>query len=332
MKLDYSSGYYSRLHDGSGSSAKAVVPVVRELVQPASVVDLGCGTGAWLAEFKRQGVQDVLGVDGPHIPVDQLEIKPSEFLASDLSRPIKLRIKFDLAMALEVAEHLNEEEAEEFVESLTRLADAVLFSAAVPHQGGKHHVNEQWPAYWSERFAFHDFVALDPFRRLLWERSDVDWWYAQNLILYVRLDKFAKHGWVAETAERGIPTLIHPSNYLQLAWRNRVMRVAVEIASVTRPGETIVLADENRFGSLYLPERIVRPFIERNGVYFGPPSDAEEAISQLIRMKNEGASYFAIGWPAFWWLNYYRKLASFLDDSCYSVLNNEHVIIFRING
>jgi SAM-dependent methyltransferase len=332
MKLDYSSEYYSLLHDGSGTSAKAVVPVVLELVRPANVVDLGCGTGAWLAEFKRQGVQDVLGVDGPHVSIDQLEIKPTEFLVADLSRPLRLRIKFDLAMALEVAEHLQEEHAEEFVESLTQLADVVLFSAAIPHQGGEHHVNEQWPAYWSERFAFHDFVALDPFRGMLWERSDVDWWYAQNLVLYVRLDKIARYPWVSETAERGIPTLIHPSNYLQQAWRNRVMRVAVEIASATRPGETIVLADENRFGSLYLPERFVRPFIERNGVYFGPPTDADEAISQLIRMKNEGASYFAVGWPAFWWLDHYKKLTAFLDARCHSVLNNEHVIVYRMNG
>src|SRR5262245_36868345 len=105
MKLDYSSKYYNRLHDGSGASAK---PVVLELVRPANVVDLGCGTGAWLAEFKRQGVQDVLGIDGPHIPVDQLEIMPTEFLAADLSLPLKLRVKFDLAMSLEVAEHLPE--------------------------------------------------------------------------------------------------------------------------------------------------------------------------------------------------------------------------------
>lgn len=331
MKLEYSADYYSRLNDGSGASAKAVVPVVKDLVQPTSVVDLGCGTGAWLAEFKRQGVSDVLGIDGPHIPLDQLEIKSSEFLAADLTRPLRLRVKFDLAMALEVAEHLREAQADEFIESLCRLADAILFSAAIPYQGGNHHVNEQWPAYWSERFALHDFVALDPFRRLLWERADVDWWYAQNLILYVRLDKFAKHRWVADTAEKGIPTLVHPSNYLQLAWRNRVMRVAVEIAALTRPGDTIIVVDENRFGSLFLPERNVLPFVERDGQYFGPPSDAEQAVSELIRMRNEGASFIAIGWPAFWWPFHYTKLAAFLDNHCRMLIKNEHVVIYRMD-
>ena len=185
MKTEYSPEYYNRLKSGSRDSAKAIVPVVFDLLRPRSVIDLGCGTGSWLAEFKRQGVADVVGVDGPHIPANQLEIHAREFVAADFSEPLRLRGYFDVALSLEVAEHLNPAQSDEFIDTLTRLAPAVLFSAAIPYQGGEHHVNEQWPAYWVERFAARGFIALDPFRRWLWARSDVDWWYAQNLLLFV---------------------------------------------------------------------------------------------------------------------------------------------------
>jgi SAM-dependent methyltransferase len=330
MKLDYSSEYYSRLKEGAASSAKAVVPEVMELIRPRSVIDLGCGTGAWLAEFKRRGVTDVLGVDGSHIPLSQLEIDPDEFISADLLQPLRLRSYFDLAMSLEVAEHLGEEQADEFVDTLTRLASIVLFSAAIPFQGGAHHVNEQWPAYWTARFETRKYIALDPFRSQLWERSDVDWWYAQNIVLYVRHDQISNYSWISDTTERGIPTFVHPQNYLRQTWENRVLRVAVDIATVTRPGDTIILADEDRFGPTYLPGRAIRPIVERHGTYYGPPRDDEDAIAQLKRMKKEGADYLAIGWPAFWWLKHYKQFAAYLSGNCANVLINDNVMIFGL--
>jgi SAM-dependent methyltransferase len=333
MELDYSPQYYSRLKTGSNDSAKAVVPVVLDLVRPKSVIDLGCGTGAWLSEFKRLGVADILGVDGPHIPVNQLEIEPDEFLIADLTYPLRFRGHFDLAVSLEVAEHLGEAQADQFVEILTQLAPIVLFSAAIPHQGGEHHLNEQWPAYWIERFDRFGFVALDPFRRLLWERPDVDWWYAQNLVLFIRRDQLPRYPQLVASAERspaGIPTYIHPQNYLNQTWKNRVLRVAVDLATATKPGEVIVLADEDRFGPLYLPGRAVRPFVEHEGAYFGPPHDDADAIKQLKRMKNEGATYFAIGWPAFWWLTYYKGLARYLQQHHSVAVRNDDVLLYNL--
>jgi SAM-dependent methyltransferase len=330
MKLDYSPQYYSRLKNGACDSAKAVVPVVLELVRPKSVIDIGCGTGAWLAEFKRRGVADTLGVDGPHLSIDQLEIDPRDFLSADLTLPLRLHSYFDLAVSLEVAEHLGEEQANQFVETLTRLAPVVLFSAAIPYQGGEHHINEQWPAYWAERFDAQNFIALDPFRRLLWERPEVDWWYAQNLVLFVRRDHIVRFPWISTSVERRIPTYIHPRNYLNHAWQNRVLHVAVDIATATCHGDTIVVADEDRFGSLYLPGRTVRPIIEREGAYFGPPRDDADAVSELNRMKVEGAGYLAIGWPAFWWLKYYKGFVTYLEERHPAVLRNEHVIIYRL--
>ena len=331
MNLDYSPQYYRGLNEGSRRSARAVVPVVFELVHPKSVVDVGCGTGAWLAEFQRRGAVDILGIDGPHVPVDQLEIDPRHFLAADLTQPLRLQKYFDLAMSLEVAEHLGPEKADQFVDSLTRLAPIVLFSAAIPFQGGEHHLNEQWPTYWAERFDKRDYAALDPFRRLLWERSEVDWWYSQNLVLFVRRDYTLRIPEIEEIVERGVPTFVHPDNYLKQAWQNRVLRVSVDLATETRAGDVIVLADEDRFGPLYLPRRTVRPIVEREGVYYGPPEDGAEAVAELKRRKAEGASYFAVGWPAFWWLQHYEELAIWLKQHHALVLQNENLILYRLN-
>jgi SAM-dependent methyltransferase len=333
MKTKYSPQYYSRMKQGTLNSAKAVVPVLFEMIQPKSVIDVGCGTGAWLAEFKRHGASDILGIDGPYVPVDQLQIDTSEFLAADLTQPLRVRGQFDLAISLEVAEHLSAAQSDDFVAQLTKLAPAVLFSAAIPHQGGEHHINEQWPAYWVERFALRGFTALDPFRRVLWERADVEWWYAQNLLLFVHKDHASNVPCLANLISSDsstIPAYIHPRNYLHHAWQNRVLQVAVDLATTTRAGDVIVIADDDRFGQLYLPGRVVRPFTEQNGAYFGPPQSDRHAIQELQRELASGAVYFAIGWPAFWWLNYYKQFAKYLDQQHFTVLRNDRVIMYRL--
>jgi len=159
-----------------------------ELVRPKSVVDFGCGTGTWLAVFSRYGVREILGVDGPWIDHELLEIPSDRFVARDLSKPFYLDRQFDLVLSLEVAEHLPPESAHGFLDSLTRLGPIVLFSAAIPYQGGTGHLNEQWPEYWASLFERRGFNAVDCIRRRVWENPAVEWWYAQNAILLVRDD------------------------------------------------------------------------------------------------------------------------------------------------
>jgi SAM-dependent methyltransferase len=330
MTLVYSSQYYRRLNEGSIRSARAIVPLMIELVQPKRVVDVGCGTGAWLAEFQRRGVNDVLGIDGPHISADQLEIDSRNFLAADLTQPLRLSSQFDLALSLEVAEHLQPENAERFVDALTRLAPVVLFSAAIPFQGGQHHLNEQWPTYWAQLFDKRDFEALDSVRRLWWERTDIDWWYAQNLVLYVRRDHALRRLQICTVTERGVSIFVHPDNYLNKVWQNRVLRLAVDLATATASGSTIVLADQDQFGQIYLPGRTLRPIVERGGEYYGPPNDGPQAISELLRMSAEGAEYFAIGWPAFWWLTHYEELAAWLQQHHELLLQNDNLVLYQL--
>lgn len=182
----YNTEFYDLQIPRSTRSAERVVPLVESAYKFSSVVDLGCGSGAWLSVFHKRGVDDILGLDGDHVPRAALRIPQERFRPTDLSRPFVVDRTFDLAVSLEVAEHLPESAADRFVDSLTTLAPVVLFSAAIPFQGGTHHVNEQWPSYWAAKFARRGFVPVDFLRDNIWDDESVEWWYTQNVLMYVR--------------------------------------------------------------------------------------------------------------------------------------------------
>ncbi|HEX4490222.1 MAG TPA: class I SAM-dependent methyltransferase [Acidimicrobiia bacterium] len=185
LGVTYDDAFYQSLDADVSASAATIAPIVVDLLHPTSVLDVGCGRGTWLAAFARLGVNDVLGVDGAHVSARDLEIPPAAFLAHDLTQPLRLGRRFDLVMSLEVAEHLDEQYASAFVESLVTHGAAVLFSAAVPGQGGAGHVNEQWPSTWAARFAEHGYVPVDAVRPKVWTDRRVAYWYAQNVLLFV---------------------------------------------------------------------------------------------------------------------------------------------------
>ncbi len=182
----YNAGFYADQADGSLRSARVVVPIVMELVKPASVLDVGCGLGTWLAAFAEHGVSDYLGMDGDYVVRENLKIPVERFRAADLTHPPNPGRTFDLAVCLEVAEHLPEKASQGLVQLLTTAAPVVLFSAAIPGQDGTSHINEQWPEFWQQHFAANGYVRLDPLRPRIWRDRRVEWWYQQNVYLYVR--------------------------------------------------------------------------------------------------------------------------------------------------
>jgi SAM-dependent methyltransferase len=214
----YSADFFAAHRDGVRRSARVIVPVVLGLVPARSVVDVGCGQGTWLAVFAEHGTTDAWGVDGEYVDRDRLEIPAARFRGHDLTRPLPVDRTFDLAVSLEVAEHLPAAAADGFVETLTRLAPVVLFSAAAPYQGGNNHVNEQWPAYWAERFAQHGFLPVDCLRRRVWTDPAVEWWYAQNAMLYVTRPRLEADSALAREYEAAGPAalpLVHPRRYVE---------------------------------------------------------------------------------------------------------------------
>jgi len=242
----YDRAFYERHKTGSGSSAEVVAPLVAEWVRPKSVVDVGCGMGTWAAAFRRRGVEDVIGVDGSPVPADLLQIPADRFLVRDLSKPLDLGRTFDLAVCLEVAEHLPKEFARTLVASLTALAPVVLFSAAIPGQGGVGHVNEEWPRAWAERFLAAGFSWADPIRPRIWNDPGVEPWYAQNALIFHEKDRFpGTKPWDAAGAatENGAAwplPLVHPHGWTRAKRPATVGRALSDLrravfAAVSRP-------------------------------------------------------------------------------------------------
>ncbi|MBA3472701.1 MAG: methyltransferase domain-containing protein [Rubrobacter sp.] len=214
----YTEDYYAARKELIRSSARVVVPLVLDLVQPRSVIDVGCGTGDWLSTFREHGVEDIWGIDGPYVSKKILEIPEERFIPFDLEQPFHLDRRFDLVVSLEVAEHLPRECAETFVNSLTSLGSVVLFSAAIPHQGGKNHINEQWPEYWAKHFHDKDFVVIDCLRRKIWCNEKVQRWYAQNTLLFATREYLEDQPLLNQEYElRGTSQLatVHPSTYMK---------------------------------------------------------------------------------------------------------------------
>ena len=206
MSGNYDHRFYADLAAIAHDSASKVLPLVIELVPPSRAIDVGCGTGDWLSVLVGLTDCDVLGLDGAYVPLEMLTIPQACFRPTDLAQPITAEGPFDLAISIEVAEHLPPSRGKGFVRELTALAPAVLFSAAVPRQGGVEHINERWQSYWINEFAENGFEAWDVIRPALWDDHEVAFWCRQNLFLFVDP---TIHGHRPELSPV-IPDVVHP--------------------------------------------------------------------------------------------------------------------------
>ena len=189
----YDQEYYDKHIPGSARSASAVVPIVMEAIKPRSVLDVGCGTCVWLCEFLRCGVTSVLGVDGEYVDQSNLAVPKQFFRARDLSDGLFDLGRFDLATCLEVAEHLPGSCSSALVQSLVNSSEIVLFSAAIPGQGGLNHINEQWPSYWQWLFSSHGYEPVNLILPKIRDNREVDWFYRQNLIVFASKGALTLH-------------------------------------------------------------------------------------------------------------------------------------------
>ncbi len=225
----YSGEFFVGQKDLSYKSARQIIPIVQQFVPIRSVCDIGCGVGTWLRAFLEAGVQDIVGLDGYYVDKSLLEIPRSAFLEADLRQPLRLPRTFDLAMSIEVAEHLPESRSISFVEDLTRLAPVILFSAAVPRQGGTAHINEQWQSHWAAIFAQYDFATCDVLRTIIWNNADIARWYRQNMILFCRRDFLPEVPKLITRQDNALPlSIVHPQQYLEI-WEEVNVRRSLQL-------------------------------------------------------------------------------------------------------
>lgn len=198
-KTIYDEDFYSQQYEGSLKSAREILCEIKKIFpQIQSVVDVGCGVGTWLKAWKEINENmTILGLDGNKVTQSYSFLKSNEYQQVDLTDNVSSIIKnlnlggggYDLVQSLEVAEHLDKQYSKNFVTLLTSLSKIILFSAAIPYQGGVHHVNEQPPKYWADLFMDHDYFCFDILRDCLWNNTNIDYWYRQNILLFIHKDK-----------------------------------------------------------------------------------------------------------------------------------------------
>lgn len=185
MSHIYSDQFFDYIDQGARSSARRLIAAIQPWLNARSVADFGSGRGVWLAEWQAAGATELLGIDGDYVERSRLAIPETSFRAADLTRPLSLDRRYDLAQSLEVGEHLPTAASDALVDSLTRASDRVLFSAAVRGQGGEFHINEQPLSFWQEMFEQRGYRAFDCVRPALAGCDDVEPWYRYNTILYI---------------------------------------------------------------------------------------------------------------------------------------------------
>lgn len=185
--LIYSNDFYNNNVRGSYESAEEIIPLIVNLLKPKSIVDVGCGSGSWLKCIQQYGIKNYLGIDNFNINRQiKLQINKKKFLHHNLENPLQINRKFDVVLSLEVAEHLSPDSALIYIKTLVSLGYVIIFSAAIPHQTGTHHVNEQWPSYWAKLFSEHGYIPYDYFREKIWNNERIEWWYTQNLLIFIK--------------------------------------------------------------------------------------------------------------------------------------------------
>ena len=184
-----------------------------------------------------------------------------------------------------------------------------------------------------EYFQGKGYVVIDCLRNKIWNNRNIEWWYAQNTLMFARreyLESCPMLNREFECTTASQLSIVHPRQYLDtIGWMKQLSLAAKDISAVIPPRDAFILVDQEQFEELLTGGRHI-PFIERDGVYWGPPPDNETAIRELERLRKSGANFMVFGWPAFWWLEYYAEMHHYLRSKYNCVLKNDRLVIFDL--
>jgi SAM-dependent methyltransferase len=185
----YDSDYYGRfVDDPAVRSSRTISDSIVAEFTPKTVIDVGCGTGALLGALRERGCE-VFGLEYSKGALEYCRARKLNVVEFDLERDfVDDDTTYDVAVSMEVAEHLPERSADRYVDLLSHLSRVIVFTAAPPCQGGMDHVNEQPPLYWIRKFQQRGFRHAEELSRR-WQESwrvasDVESWYYRNLMIF----------------------------------------------------------------------------------------------------------------------------------------------------
>ena len=133
--------------DDEQDQARELGKVLVSMYAPKSVIDIGCNRGIYLEGFQSAGCE-VLGIDSDEQALSKAKVPT---IRLDITNGLNPK-KYDLALCLEVLEHIEEAKSDKVISNICKGADTVVFSAALPGQGGDGHINCQQKAHWIEKF------------------------------------------------------------------------------------------------------------------------------------------------------------------------------------
>lgn len=211
----YNDKFYEYNIKSSSTSAEVIYPIIQSNFSPKSVIDFGCGRGTWLNVALKQGARKAVGLDGAWNADKQInqsiqfrELKDHSSISGE---------KYDIAISLEVFEHLSTNMCDDLIETMTGCSDVIVFSAAFVDQRGTDHINEQYPSFWAKKFRKKGFYACDIFRPTIWGNSGIDPCYQQNMFLYINKASSQYESYLQKHKLKNLSFMdcMHPEIYLK---------------------------------------------------------------------------------------------------------------------